>query len=120
MLYLKTQENGGYILKNRFLKVVLLTMMVLFAVSGAAWGQGDGNGGGDQANSPGQAGNKPLSFLSATVDDRNLSGNESISGRPKITVKFDKNVVNMLIWERNSGCFSLKNAEGQSIAVEVT
>jgi len=65
-------------------------------------------GAGSQADSPGTKGAKPLSFTSCILEDGSkINTEEGITLQPKFKFEFDKNVVNMLVWENNSKCFSL-------------
>ncbi|MDV3426636.1 MAG: hypothetical protein LIR50_05535 [Bacillota bacterium] len=61
-----------------------------------------------QTGTPGTYGTKPLNFISCTLEDGSeIDIPNGITLQPKFKFQFDKSVVNMLIWENNSKCFSL-------------
>jgi len=65
-------------------------------------------GAGSQADTPGTKGAKPLSFISCTLEDGSkIDAAEGITLQPRFKFEFDKNVVNMIVWENNSKCFNL-------------
>lgn len=91
-------------LKHQFLAFVII---LLFSIS---WGTVYvyASAAGSQSGSPGTKGAKPLSFISCTLEDGSkIDTAEGITLQPRFKFEFDKNVVNMLVWENNSGCFSL-------------
>lgn len=90
--------------KNQFLAFVII---LLFSISWEAVPV-YAAGAGSQSDSPGTKGAKPLSFISCTLEDGSkIDTGEGITLQPKFKFEFDKNVVNMLVWENNSSCFSL-------------
>jgi len=91
-------------LKHQFLAFVII---FLFSIS---WGTvpAYAAAAGSQSDSPGTKGAKPLSFISYTLEDGSkIDAAEGITLQPRFKFEFDKNVVNMLVWENNSGCFNL-------------
>lgn len=77
--------------------------------------------GGDRANSPGIPGQKPLSFVSISlIDGSKVEGTSNIPIQPKFKLVFDKNIVNSLIWGRNSKCFTMVSSKNQSVPILVT
>jgi hypothetical protein len=76
---------------------------------------------GEQSNSPGIPGHKPLHLISITNEDgKRLQDGDNISLKPKFNIEFDKNVVNILFWEKNRRCFTLLDQENKSIPINVT
>lgn len=66
------------------------------------------------------AGRKPLNFLSATYNGINLKGAASVPLTPKITMEFDKNIVNADVWNINKNCFSLYSDKNEKVQINVT
>ena len=66
------------------------------------------------------AGRKPLNFLSATYNGINLKGAASVPLTPKITMAFDKNIVNADVWNINKNCFSLYSDKNEKVQINVT
>lgn len=90
--------------------------MNIFAPIAFAEGQG-----GEQANSPGVPGQKPLSFVSVTLaDGKNVQNAADIPLKPKFNLHFDKNVVNSLFWQNNSQCFTLTSSNNENIPITVS
>lgn len=57
---------------------------------------------------PGSSGTKPLSFVSCTLEDgSSIDAAGGITTEPRFKIQFDKNIVNMLVWENNSKCFAM-------------
>lgn len=77
---------------------------------------------GEQSDSPGEPGKKPLKFVDITLKDSGaeVDGASDISTSPELKLEFDKNVVNMLVWENNRKCFSLSTKGGENIPINVT
>lgn len=69
----------------------------------------------------GQGDIKPLSYVSCTLDDGSRVDNASrITLQPKFTLLFDKNVVDMLVWENNRKCISLSADGNANVAIDVS
>ncbi|GIM29238.1 hypothetical protein CPJCM30710_19040 [Clostridium polyendosporum] len=97
-----------YILKN-----FLFIIIYLFSTTVCAYGQGEGM--------PGSSGVKPLSFVSCTLEDGSkIDAEDGITVEPKFILKFDKNIVNMLVWENNRKCFSLSTGGNVNIPIVVS
>lgn len=94
----------------------LILVLVFFVYIPTALAQGE------QSNSPGEPGKKPLKFVGVTLKDSGakLDGASNIPTSPEFKLEFDKNVVNMLVWENNRKCFSLSTKDGEDIPVNVT
>jgi len=112
-------------MKNFKLKYILSIVVLLFSMlfstlcAYAANGQGTGQGGG--GGGEGAPGLKPLSFVSCTLEDGSkIDSEQGITLQPKFNLKFDKNVVNMLIWERNRNCFSLSTDNNVQVPITVS
>jgi hypothetical protein len=74
-------------------------------------------GNGDTEGIPGQ---KPLNFISiALVDGGKVEGRTTIPLKPKFKITFDKNVVNITVWENNRKCFHIYNENGEDIPIYV-
>lgn len=87
---------------------MLLLSVLLVVLPLAAYGEGgDGTG-----NFQGVF--KPLGLVSATLEDgTSIMDAENVPLQPKITMRFDKNVVSLIYWERNKRCFHLYDENGQ-------
>ncbi|OPX88837.1 MAG: hypothetical protein A4E53_01797 [Pelotomaculum sp. PtaB.Bin104] len=95
--------------------VVILSMLLVTPVALAQ--------GGENADSSGIPGQKPLSFVSISLMDsgKNVSNAVNIpAGEPKFKLIFDKNVVNSTIWGINRKCFSLFDQGNESVPLTVT
>lgn len=94
----------------------LILVLVFFVYIPTALAQGE------QSNSPGEPGKKPLKFVGVTLKDSGakVDGASNIPTSPEFKLEFDKNVVNMLVWENNRKCFSLSTKDGEDIPVSVT
>jgi hypothetical protein len=69
----------------------------------------------------GQGDIKPLSYVSCTLEDGSkIDDVNGISIQPKFTLLFDKNVVDMLVWNNNSTCIKLSNSDNTNVAIDVT
>lgn len=67
----------------------------------------------------GTPGVKPLSFVSCTLEDGSkIDNQQGITLQPKFTLTFHKNVVNMLIWERNRKCFSISTDDNGQVPIK--
>lgn len=93
---------------------LLAFIILLNMLPAAVYGEGgDGSG-----NTPGV---KPLALVSATLGDGTIIfGAESIPLQPKITMRFDKNVVHLIYWERNKRCFHLYDETGREAALKIS
>ena len=70
------------------------------------YGAGDGNRDAKEA--------KPLKFVSCTLESGgSIKGELDVT--PKFKLQFDKNVVNMLVWENNRNCISLVGSDNKTI-----
>ncbi len=77
--------------------------------------------GGKNILEPGIPGQKPLSIISATLEDgRVLQGSTEIPTMPAVKLRFDKNVVNDSVWENNKKSISLISEKNESIPLHVT
>lgn len=98
---------------------VLVTFLLLLSIliPTAVWAEG-----GEQANSPGTPGQKPLSFTGITLTDsgENVENAVDIPLSPKFKLSFDKNVVNSLYWENNSKCLSMITDSKENVPLSVT
>lgn len=98
--------------KRRVLGISLVVVvLVLIAMVPAAFAQGGGGGGGGQGGGKDQ----PLKLLSVTPAD----GAANVSLKPEITMVFNKNVVDLRVREANAQKFSMKDASGNQVAIEV-
>ncbi|MEQ8155374.1 MAG: hypothetical protein ABRQ25_10900 [Clostridiaceae bacterium] len=89
-----------------FLITVLLFMVTNYAYAEVAGSSGD---------------IKPLNFISCTLEDGSrINGAEIANLKPKFTLLFDKNVVNMLVWENNRKCVSILSDNNSSVPVDVS
>lgn len=106
-------------LGKKFSKICLGgLMMLLILLSGtAAFAEGGG-----RSDTPGIPGQKPLSLISVTLADggSNVQGAANIPLKPKFMFVFDKNVVNSLVWVKNSSCFKLVSQDNKDVPVSVT
>lgn len=77
---------------------------------------------GENSDSPGEPGKKPLHFDSITLRDSGakVEGATTIPLQPEFKLVFDKNVVNLLVWENNRQCFTLSTAEGRVVPINVS
>lgn len=69
---------------------------------------------------PGAPGKKPLHFISINEDSREVRGSSNIPVKPKLTLRFDKNVVNSAVWENNVKSFSLVSQRNENVPLKVT
>lgn len=98
--------------KKKFYIIVCLICifsLLMFAGTGLAAG-GAGGGGGS-----GESDGTPLSLASSTP----AAGAKNVTVDAQIKLTFSKNVVNMTVKDNNVKCFSLLDAKGQAVAVEV-
>lgn len=91
--------------------LLVLTVLMLSAMAPAAFAQGGGGGGGGQGGGKGQ----PLELLSVTPAD----GAVNVSLKPEITMVFNKNVVDLRVREANAQKFSMKDAAGNAVPIDV-
>nr|WP_236614553.1 Ig-like domain-containing protein [Sporomusa ovata] len=76
---------------------------------------------GGQSSSPGIAGQKPLGFVSISLEGGGeVSNAVNVPTQPKFNIVFDKNVVNSTIWDNNRQCFGLISADNKNIPVVVS
>lgn len=76
--------------------------------------------GGMNIGQPGTPGEKPLHFVSITLNDgTNVQGSNQIPLNPSFVLTFDKNVVNNAVWQNNKESFTLTN-DNQNIPINVT
>lgn len=77
--------------------------------------------GGKNTEEPGIPGQKPLSLISATLEDgRDIQGSTEIPATPAIKLSFDKNVVNDSVWENNKKSIGLISEKNENIPLNVT
>lgn len=108
MVNRKMKWRSGLI--GLLLIVVLLVAMPLTAFAD----NGDGTG-----NSQGIM--KPLGLTSVTLaDGTSVNDAVNIPLKPKFTFHFDKNVVYLLYWERNTKCFHLYDENNKELAMNIT
>ncbi len=76
---------------------------------------------GDQSDTPGIPGQKPMYFESISLEDgTNVQNATDIPLMPKLNLKFNKNVVNMVYWDNNRNCFTLTDENDKIVPIEVT
>lgn len=98
--------------KRQFIGACWL-VLVLQLIMSVAFAQGEG---GMQGRNQ-----KPLDFTSITlVEGGDVQDAADVPTEPAFKVQFDKNVVNSLVWENNSKCFSLLSADGAELPLRVT
>ncbi len=69
---------------------------------------------------PGVPGEKPLRFLSATLQNgTNLQGATQVPLNPIITLNFDKNVIDNSLWENNKKSITLSQ-NNNKVAINIT
>lgn len=88
--------------------IALLSVLVLlcaFAVTAVA-GNGDGSGGGKD---------KPLTLASCSVPN----GAQNVPKNPEIVLTFSKNVVHFTVRDNNKKCFTLTDANGADVPINV-
>jgi hypothetical protein len=109
--------NFLYTSQKKFLVFLSALILSLLFIVQAAFAQG-----GENADSPGIPGQKPLSFISITMLDsgENVQNAADIPSSPKFKVAFDKNVVNSILWENNRKCFSLVSENNENVPLSVT
>jgi hypothetical protein len=87
---------------------MLLLSILILVLPLAAYGEG-----GDGTGNP-RGVFKPLGLVSATLEDgTGIIDAENVPLQPKITMRFDKNVVYLIYWERNKRCFHLYDEDGR-------
>ncbi|MDP4146162.1 MAG: hypothetical protein Q8936_17025 [Bacillota bacterium] len=98
--------------KSRLFISVLIISLLMNSI--LVYASGDGI--------PFSNGTKPLSFVSCTLEDGTKieKGEEVSILQPKFTLLFDKNVVNMLVWENNRKCITMHSDNNISVLVDVT
>jgi len=107
MFYNKMKWRSGQIF---FLLIIFLLASLSPAVFAA---NGDGTGSNGVYRS--------LGLMSVTLTDgTKVNGAVNIPLKPKFTFLFDKNVVYLLYWERNLGCFHLYAQNNKELAINVT
>lgn len=115
------KENGDK-MKNSKLKYTLSIVIFLFAMLFSTFcAHATGGNGTSQEGGEGSQGVKSLTFISCTLEDGSKIDNEQgITLQPKFTLKFDKNVVNMLMWERNRKCFIMSGDGNVQVPITVS
>lgn len=105
---------------KKYFGIILITLCMFFGTVFASTAKATGAG--DQSNSPGTQGQKPLSFVGITLvaGGENVANATDIPLNPKFSLLFDKNVANSLFWENNYKCFSLTSVNNEKIAINVT
>lgn len=90
-------------MKNLKIKNVLMCFLfVTLFLSNAVYVYAQGEG------VPGSSGTKPLNFVSCTLEDgSSIDTAGGITTQPRFKIQFDKDVVNILVWENNSKCFTM-------------
>lgn len=64
---------------------------------------------------------KPLKFISCTLENGGgISSSQGIDLNSRFKLQFDKNVVNMLVWENNKNCISMVSSDNKKVRVIVT
>ena len=86
--------------------LLLCSMMTAFAGDGSGGGNGDGTGGGK---------GQPLVLASSSI----ANGAENVSQTPQIVLTFSKNVVHFTVRDNNKKCFSMTDADGNSVPINV-
>jgi len=103
--------------QKKYLRFVMI-LLLLFCFTGSSVALAAG----EQADSPGTPGEKPLSFTGITLvaNGENVADAADIPLRPSFKLGFDKNVVNSLYWENNSKCFGMATDSNQNVPIKVT
>lgn len=104
-------------MKKFKIKHTLFIVAFLFSLlfnSVFAYAQGDGTAF--------SSGVKPLNYDYCALEDgtKIQSGQEINNLQPKFTLKFDKNVVNMLVWENNRKCISMTTDNNENVVIDVS
>jgi hypothetical protein len=103
-------------MKNFKLKYVLFLIVFLFStlfINVSVYAVGPGI--------PGSSGVNPLSYVSCTLEDgTKVDGGEISALQPKFTLLFDKNIVDILVWEQNRKCVSMSTDNNTNVAIDVT
>lgn len=96
------------------LALVLVTVAAI-AYSSTAFAEG-GDGSGNRSGIV-----KPLGLLSAMLEDgRSIIDAQEVPLKPKIALKFDRNVVGLLYWARNKRCIHLYGSDDDEPALTIT
>ena len=98
--------NNNYASRLTSFATVFLIVLSLAFTAFAEGGNGDGTGGGKD---------KPLALESSSV----ANGSQNVSLTPRIVLNFNKNVVHFTVKENNMKCFSMTDANGKNIPVNV-
>lgn len=73
------------------------------------------------AGKPPFNGTKPLDFISCTLLNGAKAGSRTkIPLTPKLSLQFDKNVVDALVWDNNKASISILTANGEKLQTDVT
>lgn len=89
-------------------RIIAIILLLIFSLSmTVAYGE-DGEGEGGGANK-----DKPLTLVSSSI----ANGQKDVSISPRITLEFNKNVVNMSVASNNKSCFSMSSESGEAVAV---
>lgn len=92
--------------------LICIFSLLLFVGTGLAAGGGGGSGSGSGS---GDSEGAPLSLVSSTP----AAGAKNVAVDSQIKLTFSKNVVNMAVKDNNLKCFSLLDAKGQAVAIDV-
>lgn len=105
-----------------FLPVIIFLFSILFSITPIY-----ASGAGGQSSTPGNPKQKPLNFISITLQDgSSIDKPGGIILNPKFTILFDKSVVNALVWIKsadwtgNMNCFSLYKDGGTAVPITVS
>ncbi|OPX88457.1 MAG: LysM domain protein [Pelotomaculum sp. PtaB.Bin104] len=69
---------------------------------------------------PGISGEKPLRFISAMENTRALQGATNVPLSPRITLRFDKNVISDNVWENTRRGITLSTAQKVNVPINVS
>lgn len=104
-------------MKNKLLVLLKTLFIFLFMITSAQLVYAEGG----QSSLPGTAGQKPLGFVSISLEGGGeVSNATNVPTQPKFNIVFDKNVVNSTIWDNNRQCFGLISADNKNIPVVVS
>jgi|LGVF01.2.fsa_nt_gb hypothetical protein len=64
---------------------------------------------------------KPLHYIDCTFEDgTKLDDAQVLTTTPRFILNFDKNIVNMLVWDNNRQCITLTSSNKTNIPITVT
>jgi len=102
-------------MQNKLLVVLKILFVFLFISAHVVYAEGG------QSSSSGTSGQKPLGFVSISLEGGGEVYNATnVPTQPKFNIIFDKNVVNSTIWDNNRQCFGLISADNKNIPVVVS